>query len=104
MEQPLITAVTHSTGEARVTLMGVPDKPGVAGARSTALADANVNVDMIVQNEPGPRALRADMSFTVPRDDLHARASALEPIAAELGMRRSPPTRRWARSRSSAPA
>ena len=52
MEQPLITAVTHSTGEARVTLLGVPDTPGVAGRIATALAEANVNVDMIIQNEP----------------------------------------------------
>ena len=69
-----ITAVTHSTGEARVTLMGVPDTPGVAGRIATALADANVNVDMIIQNEPGPEGARADMSFTVPRDDLARRA------------------------------
>src|SRR5919106_1587645 len=52
VEQPLITAVTHSLGEARVTLMGVPDAPGIAGRVTTALAEANVNVDMIIQNEP----------------------------------------------------
>ena len=52
MERPLITAVTHSTDEARVTLLGVPDNPGIAGRIFTALADANVNVDMIIQNEP----------------------------------------------------
>ena len=52
MERPLITAVTHSRDEARVTLLGVPDQPGVAGRIFTALADANVNVDMIIQNEP----------------------------------------------------
>ena len=52
MERPLITAVTHSRDEARVTLLGVPDHPGVAGRIFTALADANVNVDMIIQNEP----------------------------------------------------
>src|SRR6187200_2100522 len=68
MEQPLITAVTHSTGEARVTLLGVPDTPGVAGRIATALAEANVNVDMIIQNEPLSEGARADMSFTVPRD------------------------------------
>src|SRR5215203_4360374 len=47
MERPLITAVTHSTDEARITLLGVPDNPGVAGRIFTALADANINVDMI---------------------------------------------------------
>ena len=52
MEQPFVTAVTHSDGEARVTLTGVRDEPGVAGRIFSALADANVNVDMIIQNEP----------------------------------------------------
>src|SRR3954468_11346279 len=51
MEQPLITAVTHSRGEARVTLAGVPDTPGIAGQVTTALAEANVNIDMIIQSE-----------------------------------------------------
>jgi aspartate kinase len=88
MEQPLITAVTHSTGEARVTLMGVPDTPGAAGLIATALAVANVNVDMIIQNEPVGDGSRADMSFTVPRDDLHDARVALEPLAAELGIER----------------
>src|SRR5881396_905145 len=71
VEQPSITAVTHSTGEARVTLVGVPDTPGVAGRIATALAEANVNVDMIVQNEPVSEGSRAEMSFTVPRDDVY---------------------------------
>jgi aspartate kinase len=88
MEQPLITAVTHSTGEARVTLMGVPDTPGAAGLIATALAVANVNVDMIIQNEPVGDGSRADMSFTVPRDDLHEARLALEPLVAELGIER----------------
>ncbi|HEV8152557.1 MAG TPA: aspartate kinase [Solirubrobacteraceae bacterium] len=88
MEQPLITAVTHSTGEARVTLLGVPDTPGVAGRIATALAEANVNVDMIIQNEPLSEGARADMSFTVPRDDLHAARVALEPLVDELGIDR----------------
>ena len=74
MEQPLITAVTHSTEEARVTLLGVPDQPGVAGRIFSALAEANVNVDMIIQNEPVSEGARADMSFTVPRADLPAHA------------------------------
>src|SRR4051794_11333414 len=86
VEQPLITAVTHSLGEARLTLMGVPDTPGVAGRVTTALAEANVNIDMIVQGEPETEGLRADMSFTVPRDDVHAARTALDPIATELGM------------------
>src|SRR5579862_7125938 len=52
LEQPLVTAVTHSTAETRITLLGVPDHPGIAGRIFRALADANVNVDMIIQNEP----------------------------------------------------
>ena len=52
MEQPFVTAVTHSDAEARVTLSGVRDEPGIAGRIFSALADANVNVDMIIQNEP----------------------------------------------------
>ncbi len=53
VEQPFVTAVTHSDGEARVTLSGVRDEPGVAGRIFTALAEAGVNVDVIIQNEPG---------------------------------------------------
>jgi aspartate kinase len=85
VEQPLITAVTHSTGEARVTLLGVPDTPGVAGRIFTALADANVNVDMIIQNEPVGDA-RAELSFTVPKDDLRTAREKLEPLLGELGV------------------
>jgi aspartate kinase len=81
MEQPLITAVTHSTSEARVTLVGVPDEPGAAARIFEALAEANVNVDMIVQNEPASAGGRAEISFTVPREDLRAARAALQPLA-----------------------
>ena len=64
MERPLVTAVTHSTEDARVTLTGVPDQPGVAGRIFGALADADVNVDMIIQNEPVSPVHRAELSFT----------------------------------------
>src|SRR4051794_39382005 len=87
MEHPLITAVTHSRDEARVTLLGVPDNPGVAGRIFTALADANVNVDMIIQNEPVSEGAEADMSFTVPRSDLRAAHEALDPIIDDLGIK-----------------
>jgi aspartate kinase len=80
MERPLVTAVTHSTSEARVTLMSIPDEPGVAGRVATALADANVNIDMIIQNEPESDGKLADMSFTVPRDELELAREALEPL------------------------
>ncbi len=86
MERPLVTAVTHSTDEARVTLTGVPDTPGVAGRVFTALAEANVNVDMIIQNEPETEGQRADMSFTAPKDDVPNAVDALQPLVAEYGM------------------
>src|SRR5215212_2716808 len=66
MERPLVTAVTHSTDDARITLTGVPDHPGVAGQIFSALAGADVNLDMIVQNEPVSADQRAEISFTVP--------------------------------------
>src|ERR1700750_2469656 len=70
MEHPLITAVTHSTGESRITLTSVPDTPGAAGRITMALAEANVNVDVIFQNEPVGDEKLADLSFTVDRSDL----------------------------------
>ncbi len=80
MEQPLITAVTHSSAEARVTLLGVPDAPGAAARIFAALAGANVNVDMIVQNEPASAGGLAEISFTIPREDLRVARAALEPL------------------------
>ncbi len=87
MEHALITAVTHSTEEARLTLLGVPDEPGAAARIFDALAEANCNVDMIIQNEPiGEGREGAELSFTVPREDLRIAREALEPIVAELGI------------------
>jgi aspartate kinase len=83
MEQPLITAVTHSTSEARVTLLGVPDRVGAAARIFAALADANINVDMIVQNEPTTAGGKAEISFTVPREDLRTARAALEPLVGD---------------------
>jgi aspartate kinase len=87
MERPLITAVTHSRDEARMTLLGVPDHPGIAGRIFTALADANVNVDMIIQDEPEHDGVQAHMSFTVPRADLRVAQHALLPVIDEFGIR-----------------
>jgi aspartate kinase len=78
LEQPLITAVTHSTAEARVTLIGVPDEPGAAARIFETLAVANVNVDMIDQNVPTSAGGKAEISFTVPREDLPIATGALE--------------------------
>jgi aspartate kinase len=86
VEQPLITAVTHSTEEARVTLKDVPHSPGLAGRIATALAHDAVNVDMIIQNEPVSAGARADISFTIPRSKLVAAREALAPLERELGI------------------
>jgi aspartate kinase len=86
MEHPLITAVTHSTDEARITLIGVPDRPGAAAAIFTALAEANCNVDTIIQNEPREEGREAEVSFTIGTEDLRNALDALEPVRAELGV------------------
>src|SRR5256886_8183008 len=84
MERPLVTGIAHSTQDARVTLVGVPDRPGVAGRIFGALAKADVNVDMIIQNEPVSPNHRAELSFTVPKNDLSAARRTREPLAREL--------------------
>jgi aspartate kinase len=86
MEHPLITAITHSREEARITLLGVPDRPGAAAAIFGALAQANCNVDTIIQNEPLGDGRLAEVSFTVPFEDLRAAEAALATVRAELGV------------------
>jgi aspartate kinase len=88
MEHPLITAVTHSTDEARITLLGVPDRPGAAASIFSALADAGCNVDTIIQNEPLGEGRAAEVSFTIASEDLRAAEGALEPVVAQLGVSR----------------
>ena len=85
LEQPIIRAVSYTTDEAKVTLRGVPDKPGVAARVFTALADAHVNVDTIIQNtsESG----HSDISCTIPVEDIPAADKALKEIVKELGAR-----------------
>jgi aspartate kinase len=86
MEHPLITAVTHSTEEARITLLGVPDRPGAAALIFNALAEANCNVDTIIQNTPREEGRQAEVSFTISTEDLRAAEEALEPVRDELGV------------------
>ena len=85
MEQAIISAVAHDASEAKVTIREVPDRPGVAAAIFRPLADAGVNVDMIVQNvsEEG----RTDVSFTIPRHELARVERLLTAIASEVGGR-----------------
>src|ERR687897_834538 len=86
MERPLVTAVTHSEEEARVTMTGVRDEPGVAGRIFGALAGANVNVDMIIQNEPVEPQHGADLSFTVSGDELEAAVGAIRALELATGV------------------
>ena len=83
MEDPIISGVVHETGEAKVTVFGVADKPGISAALFEPLADANVNVDMIVQNTSKDGI--TDISFTVPKADLAAALKIVNTVAGELG-------------------
>lgn len=85
MEQAIISGVAHDTSEAKVTIRDLPDRPGVAAAVFTHLADANVNVDMIIQNVS--EAGTTDISFTTPKADLVRARRAADAIVTELGAR-----------------
>jgi aspartate kinase len=87
MERPLVTAVTHSTEEARITLLGVPDRPGAAASIFGALAEAGCIVDTIIQNEPLGDGRDAEVSFTIPAEDLRDAERALETVAKDLEIR-----------------
>jgi aspartate kinase len=86
LERPLVTAVTHATDEARITLLGVPDRPGAAARIFTALADSGCIVDTIIQNEPLGDGREAELSFTIPQEDLAEAERALQAVANELGI------------------
>jgi aspartate kinase len=82
MEQAIISAVTHSETDVVFTLTGIPDRPGVAAMIFDAVAQAQVNVDTIIQNVVHGRA---EMSFSVPAEDVAATRGAIEGTQAELG-------------------
>jgi aspartate kinase len=84
VEQAIISGVAHDLSEARVTVVGVPDKPGEAAGIFRAIADANVNIDMIVQNVSGSTG-RTDVSFTLSRADGSNALEALEKVRASIG-------------------
>ena len=84
MEQAIISGVAHDLSEARITVVGVPDKPGEAARIFRAIADAEVNIDMIVQNVSGA-AGRTDISFTLPKSDLANALSTLSKHQASVG-------------------
>ena len=83
VEDPIISAVTHDVSEAKVTVFGVPDRPGISAALFEPLADANVNVDMIVQNTS--KEGHTDISFTVPKADMGVAEKIVAQVAATIG-------------------
>jgi aspartate kinase len=83
MEQAIVSAVTHDVSEAKVTVSGVPDRPGIAARLFRELADVDVNVDMIVQNVSDHGV--TDISFTVPRRDLVTGTEVCRRLADEIG-------------------
>ena len=87
MEQPLISGIAFNRDEAKLTVVGVPDKPGVAYQLLGPIADANIEVDMIVQNVSADDT--TDFTFTVNRGDYAAAREMLEGVAAELEAARS---------------
>lgn len=82
MEQTVITGVAHDTSEAKVTVHGVPDQPGVAARLFGALAAVDIDVDMIVQNVS--TAGHTDISFTVPKEVLDKAKAAAEEVSPGL--------------------
>jgi aspartate kinase len=84
VEQAIISGVAHDLSEARVTVVGVPDKPGEAASIFRAVADAEVNIDMIVQNVSGATD-RTDISFTLPKSDLATAMKKLADLQAAVG-------------------
>ena len=85
MEQAIIAGVAHDRSEAKITMVGVPDKVGEAARIFEALAEAQVNLDMVVQNVSAASTNLTDISFTLPRDDGQTAMSALARIKDEVG-------------------
>jgi aspartate kinase len=83
MEDPIISGVVHDVGEAKMTLLGVPDRPGVSALLFESLAQANVNVDMIVQNTSIDGT--TDISFTLPLGDIATALPILKKVGDEVG-------------------
>jgi aspartate kinase len=85
MEQAIIAGVAHDRSEAKITVVAVPDKVGEAARIFEALADAEVNIDMVVQNVSAASTNRTDISFTLPRTDGQTAMMALAKIKDEVG-------------------
>ncbi|MFJ8826152.1 aspartate kinase [Streptomyces sp. NPDC102467] len=85
VEQAIISGVAHDTSEAKVTVVGVPDKPGEAAKIFRAVADAAINLDMIVQNVSAASTGLTDISFTLPKTEGRKAIDALERIKSSVG-------------------
>ncbi|WP_159942632.1 MULTISPECIES: aspartate kinase [unclassified Nocardiopsis] len=85
MEQPIISGVSHDRSEAKITVVGVPDKIGEAATIFRALAEAEINIDMIVQNVSAVSTSRTDISFTVPKDFGKEAVAALKKVQEKVG-------------------
>jgi len=83
MEKALVSGIAYSRDEAKITVRRVPDRPGIAAAIFGPLADANVNVDMIVQNVSADGT--TDLTFTIGRTDLPRGQATLEAHRGEIG-------------------
>ena len=85
MEDPIISGVVTDTSEAKVTIVGVPDRPGISATVFEPLAQANINVDMIVQNTSHQGT--TDISFTMPKADVATAQAIVQRVADEVGAR-----------------
>jgi aspartate kinase len=85
MEDVVVSAVAYARDQAKITIMGVPDRPGIAATIFSHVAEAQVNVDMIIQNvsEGG----LTDLSFTVPKIEARKTLEMLEPVVSQIGAR-----------------
>jgi aspartate kinase len=89
VEAPIIRGVAHDRSEAKVTVVGCPDKRGVAAAVFRTVADAGVNIDMVVQVTAHAMTGRTDITFTAPKSDAPAAVAALERVKSEIGFERT---------------
>ncbi|MEB3369593.1 aspartate kinase [Saccharopolyspora mangrovi] len=85
VEQAMITGVSHDRSEAKVTVRGVPDNPGVAGRIFRVVADAEIDIDMVLQNVSGTASGKTDITFTVARSNGAVAVAELEKISGEVG-------------------
>ncbi len=85
MEAAIITGVAHDRSQAKVTIVGVPDKPGEAAAIFRAVADAQINIDMIVQNVSAAATSLTDISFTLPRGEGQTAMTSLSRLQESVG-------------------